>query len=419
MARRPARPRSRRRPARRARPWCRCAARRRRAAAPARPRRQAPGPRAAGAAARPRSAGPPRRAGGAPARARPRPGPPPITTSRSGCSARSNTVSLVRYGTPSRPGIGGTAGREPVASTKRRARMTRVARRHGPRIDGDGTAHLWTRFLLLTAPSAATRRSGRTASCCHGSRPAVPAERGPRRACRTSSDGRSRSIAEHPDRLVVIGGGNAGDRARRRAGGWRRRSLIEGARLPPRPSYHEVERRCCATASSCAPAPRSRASRRTARDRGRAGRRPPETVRRATSSSQQAAGRPPRERGARRPGWGATTNGVVVDQALRTPTRHVYAIKQCASSAAGPYRSATPGTAARPRHPPGALFRLPYQLDPGASRRMTYAIRSAASAWTRPRRARCTAASRCCTRPASRGTTEPRRRRAQGGEGRG
>src|SRR6266568_4419528 len=48
-------------------------------------------------------------------------GPPPITTRRRGHSARSKMVSLVKYGTRSSPGIGGTAGEDPVASTKRRA----------------------------------------------------------------------------------------------------------------------------------------------------------------------------------------------------------------------------------------------------------------------------------------------------------
>ena len=50
-----------------------------------------------------------------------------MTIRCSGRAARSNTVSLVRKGTPSppcsgaRPGIGGTAADEPVAITKRRA----------------------------------------------------------------------------------------------------------------------------------------------------------------------------------------------------------------------------------------------------------------------------------------------------------
>ena len=38
-----------------------------------------------------------------------------------GRSRASNTVSLVRYGVWSRPGIGGADGTEPVATTKRRA----------------------------------------------------------------------------------------------------------------------------------------------------------------------------------------------------------------------------------------------------------------------------------------------------------
>ncbi len=44
-------------------------------------------------------------------------GPPPTTSSDGTGSRRSNTVSLVRYGTSATPGIGGTAGREPVAIT--------------------------------------------------------------------------------------------------------------------------------------------------------------------------------------------------------------------------------------------------------------------------------------------------------------
>jgi hypothetical protein len=40
-----------------------------------------------------------------------------------GSSVLSNTVSLVKYGTRSSPGIGGTAALDPVAMTKRRARI--------------------------------------------------------------------------------------------------------------------------------------------------------------------------------------------------------------------------------------------------------------------------------------------------------
>ena len=50
-------------------------------------------------------------------------GPPPSTTRCSGRSPRSKIVSLVRKGTSSRPGTGGTAAREPVASTARRGRI--------------------------------------------------------------------------------------------------------------------------------------------------------------------------------------------------------------------------------------------------------------------------------------------------------
>ena len=48
-------------------------------------------------------------------------GPPPITIRCSGAAFRSKIVSLVRKGTSSRPGMGGWAARDPVASTKRRA----------------------------------------------------------------------------------------------------------------------------------------------------------------------------------------------------------------------------------------------------------------------------------------------------------
>ena len=48
-------------------------------------------------------------------------GPAPITTRCSGRVVRSNTVSLVRCGVSASPGIGGSAGDEPVAITKRRA----------------------------------------------------------------------------------------------------------------------------------------------------------------------------------------------------------------------------------------------------------------------------------------------------------
>ena len=51
-------------------------------------------------------------------------GPPPMTIRCSGRVARSNTVSLVRYGTASSPGIGGSDGDDPVAITKRRAAIS-------------------------------------------------------------------------------------------------------------------------------------------------------------------------------------------------------------------------------------------------------------------------------------------------------
>ena len=47
-------------------------------------------------------------------------GPAPMIASRRGCSVNPNSVSFVRYGTAARPGIGGTAGRPPVAITARR-----------------------------------------------------------------------------------------------------------------------------------------------------------------------------------------------------------------------------------------------------------------------------------------------------------
>ena len=49
--------------------------------------------------------------------------PAPITMRCSNGRLRSNTVSLVRYGVSARPSIGGIAGVEPVAITKRRALM--------------------------------------------------------------------------------------------------------------------------------------------------------------------------------------------------------------------------------------------------------------------------------------------------------
>ena len=52
-------------------------------------------------------------------------GPPPRISRCSGCCGRSNRVSLVRNGTRSRPGIGGTAARLPAATTMRRAVMRR------------------------------------------------------------------------------------------------------------------------------------------------------------------------------------------------------------------------------------------------------------------------------------------------------
>jgi hypothetical protein len=48
-------------------------------------------------------------------------GPPPITTRCVTAVLLSKIVSLVKYGASARPGIGGTAGEEPVAMTKRRA----------------------------------------------------------------------------------------------------------------------------------------------------------------------------------------------------------------------------------------------------------------------------------------------------------
>ena len=51
-------------------------------------------------------------------------GPPPITIRCSGSTRLAKTVSLVRYGSRSSPGIGGTAGREPVAITNRRGRIS-------------------------------------------------------------------------------------------------------------------------------------------------------------------------------------------------------------------------------------------------------------------------------------------------------
>src|SRR5215472_5934071 len=50
--------------------------------------------------------------------------PAPITIRCSGRAVRSNTVSLVRCGTASSPAIGGSAGEEPVAMTKRRAAIS-------------------------------------------------------------------------------------------------------------------------------------------------------------------------------------------------------------------------------------------------------------------------------------------------------
>ncbi len=47
--------------------------------------------------------------------------PPPSTTSERGSDATSNTVWLVRYATSDNPGIGGVAGFDPVATTKREA----------------------------------------------------------------------------------------------------------------------------------------------------------------------------------------------------------------------------------------------------------------------------------------------------------
>ena len=47
--------------------------------------------------------------------------PAPMTIRCSGHSVRSKIVSLVRWGVACRPGIGGIAGEEPVAMTKRRA----------------------------------------------------------------------------------------------------------------------------------------------------------------------------------------------------------------------------------------------------------------------------------------------------------
>lgn len=52
-------------------------------------------------------------------------GPAPRMANESGAWASSNTMSVVRYGTCVRPGIGGRAGRAPVASTMRRARNGR------------------------------------------------------------------------------------------------------------------------------------------------------------------------------------------------------------------------------------------------------------------------------------------------------
>ncbi len=48
-------------------------------------------------------------------------GPPPTTIRCAGHSVFSKIFSLVKKGSLSRPGIGGTAAREPVATTKRRA----------------------------------------------------------------------------------------------------------------------------------------------------------------------------------------------------------------------------------------------------------------------------------------------------------
>ena len=51
--------------------------------------------------------------------------PAPSTTRCRGSTAKSNSVSLVRNGTPPRPRISGTAGREPAAITTRGARSVR------------------------------------------------------------------------------------------------------------------------------------------------------------------------------------------------------------------------------------------------------------------------------------------------------
>ncbi len=51
-------------------------------------------------------------------------GPPPITTRCPGSTRLAKTVSLVKLGTVSMPGIGGTTGVEPVAITKRRGRIS-------------------------------------------------------------------------------------------------------------------------------------------------------------------------------------------------------------------------------------------------------------------------------------------------------
>ncbi len=52
-------------------------------------------------------------------------GPAPMTMRCAGQRLRSKIVSLVRYGVSVRPAIAGTAGREPVATTKRRALISK------------------------------------------------------------------------------------------------------------------------------------------------------------------------------------------------------------------------------------------------------------------------------------------------------